>query len=447
MTNNFLDYDTFRGLIDVLYDEVNIWDSNYKLLYINNACEQHYGMKKEEMIGKDYFELVKQELWEPMLLPKVYEEKRPLMLEQRTHVGGTIISIAKPIFDENHNIKYVVSSVKNDKDTVSYLAVEKDQNVFEKRDLQSKELMFKSEKMEEVMKLARIMSAVDAPIIISGESGTGKSMLAKVIHDLSDRKKKPFITVNCGAIPRELMESELFGYEEGAFTGARKQGKKGIFEAAEGGTILLDDIAELPYIVQSKLLQVVQEKEFMSVGSRQVTKANVKIITTSNRDLKEMVECGNFREDLYYRLSVFEINIPPLRARREDIEVLAYYFLGKLNNKYKRSHQFAKEVMDRFRNYSWKGNVRELAHLTERMVVTVQEEIITEQHLPNHFFDINDRSAQVKGDQSLEKMLDEYIEKIIFEAVKECKSTRKIAEKLEISQSKASRLIRKYVKD
>ncbi|PAB57972.1 sigma-54 interaction domain-containing protein [Anaeromicrobium sediminis] len=445
MIKNRLDYDMFLKLVDSLHDEINIWDSNYNLLYINSACERHYGFKKEDMIGKNYFDFMEEDYWHPALLPYVYKEKVPVMRTQKTHIGATITSIVVPFFDENGELEYVVSSIRDGLEDIYYLSVDEiERKRYEERHISSSSLLFKSSMMKEIMELAHTLSDVDSPVVILGESGVGKTRLARVMHNSSKRKDKPFITVNCGAIPKELMESELFGYEEGSFTGAKKQGKKGIFDAADGGTLLLDEISELPYLLQSKLLHVVQEKEFMPVGSNKMKKVDVKIITATNKNLKKLAVAGSFREDLYYRLSVFEINIPPLRERKEDIELLTFYFLKQFNKTYKKNHQLSTEVLNILRNYSWRGNIRELSHLIERLVVTVSDFIIRPHHLPSSLFEIN-KDTVVSSQDCFDDMVDEFKKAIVVEAYNKYKSSRKVAKKLKISQSKATRLIRKYL--
>lgn len=445
MITKRLEYDLFVKLIDSLHDEINIWDNNYKLLYINDACERHYGLTKEEMIGRNYFEFMEADYWYPTLLPSVYKEKRPLMINQNTHIGTTITSIAVPFFDENDEIEYVISSVRDGIEDIHYMTVDEiERKKYEERHISSTSLLFKSPVMKYIMELTYKLSEVDSPVVILGESGVGKTLLARVMHNSSKRKDKPFININCGAIPKDLMESELFGYEEGSFTGAKKQGNRGLFDAANGGTLLLDEISELPYLLQSKLLQVVQDKEFIPIGSNKIKKVDVKIIAATNKDLKKLVDAGNFREDLYYRLSVFEINIPPLRERKEDIEILAFHFLNKCNETYKRNHQLSKEALSILKNYSWRGNARELSHLIERLVVTVNDFIIKPNHLPTHLFEINNKTAFPSND-CFDNMIDESKKVIIVEAYNKYKSTRKVANELKISQSKASRLIRQYL--
>lgn len=327
MIKNRLDFETFVRIIDNHYDEINIWDHNYKLLYINKACERHYGLKQEDMIGKDYYDFIEDDYWYPLLLPHVYKEKVPLMMNQHTHINTQITSIVIPIFDENDEIEYVVSTVRDSIENIHYLTVDEiEKRQYEERHNLSSSMLYKSKKMTEVMELAYKLSDVESPVVILGESGVGKTLLARVMHNSSNRKDKPFINLNCGAIPAELMESELFGYEEGSFTGAKKQGRKGIFEAANGGTLLLDEISELPYLLQSKLLQVVQDKEFLPVGSNKMKKVDVKIIAATNRDLKKLVDAGTFREDLYYRLSVFEINLPHYGNEKKTLKLWPFIF-------------------------------------------------------------------------------------------------------------------------
>ena len=445
MIKNRLDYDTFIKLVDSLYDEINIWDNNFKLLYINNACERHYGLKKEDMVGRNYYDFMEADYWYPKLLPYVYEEKKPIMTTQKTHIGTTITSIVIPFFDENDEIEFVVSSIRDGIEDIHFLRVDEiERKKYEEKHLASSAMLFQSPAMKEIMELAYTLSDVDSPAIISGESGEGKTLLARVMHNSGKRKDNPFITINCGAIPKELMESELFGYVEGSFTGAKKQGKKGLFEAANGGTLLLDEISELPYLLQSKLLQVVQDKEFMPIGSNKMKKVDVKIIAATNKNLKKLVDAGNFREDLYYRLSVFEINIPPLRERKEDIELLAFHFLNQFNETYKKNHQLSKDTVDIFRHHAWRGNTRELSHLIERLVVTVNDFKIKPNHLPNSLFEIS-KNTDFTNFECLDDMVDEFKRGIIIEAYNKHKSSRKVAKELKITQSKATRLIKQYL--
>lgn len=225
---------------------------------------------------------------------------------------------------------------------------------------------------------AQIYAQYNSPVLISGETGTGKEVFAQSIHNASRRKVCPWVPVNCASLPENLIESELFGYVKGAFTGANKEGKKGFFELADGGTIFLDEISELPITIQSKLLRVIQEGDVIRVGSNKITHVDVRIICSSNKDLLQLIKEKKFKEDLYYRLNVLEINLPPLRERREDIEALAYTFLKKFNKQHEKNiTSFSAEALDMLRNLPLLGNVRELSNIVERMVIFTTGNTIT----------------------------------------------------------------------
>jgi len=231
------------------------------------------------------------------------------------------------------------------------------------------EIISNSKKFKKVLAQVEQVAPTDATVLITGESGTGKELIARATHNLSKRKNRPLVKVNCAALPANLIESELFGHEKGAFTGALNQ-RIGRFELANEGTIFLDEIGEIPIELQSKLLRVLQEGEFERLGSSQTHKVNVRVITATNRDLQKEIEDGNFREDLYYRLNVFPVNVPPLRERIEDIPLLVNHFLSKFEKRFgKKVGIVTKKVMDDLMNYSWAGNVRELENVIERAVI------------------------------------------------------------------------------
>lgn len=302
--------------------------------------------------------------------------------------------------------------------------------------------------MEKLMETVNKIAMVESTVLIYGETGVGKEVLAKYIHSVSDRSEGPFVKINCGAIPETLLEAELFGYEKGAFTGARSEGKPGLFEVADGGTMLLDEISELPMSLQVKLLRVLQEKEFIRVGGIKTIKVDVRIIAASNKDLKELVKEGKFRQDLYYRLNVVPITIPPLRERTEDIPILAHHFLNKYNEKYGRSKQLTNEVIEAFLRYSWPGNVRELEHVIERLVVISEDNLITKKELPSELLNgestYNAEGVYVAEIMPLKKAsaLVEY--QLIKRAMEIGGSTYKAAEMLGVDQSTIIRKLKKY---
>jgi transcriptional regulator with PAS, ATPase and Fis domain len=234
-----------------------------------------------------------------------------------------------------------------------------------------------------LLELCLRVARVDSTVLLTGESGVGKDVLARLIHDLSARHRRPFVAVNCGAIPENLLESELFGYEKGAFSGAQRQGKPGLFEEANGGTVFLDEVGELPLKLQVKLLKVIQEHRCRRLGSVRDVELDLRVIAATNRDLKEMVAAGSFREDLFYRLYVVPIEVPPLRDRREDILPLALRFLKTYNRKYGVTRTLSQELLDVLEQYPWPGNVRELQNVIERMVVTADADVLEPRHLPD----------------------------------------------------------------
>ncbi len=259
------------------------------------------------------------------------------------------------------------------------------ENIYLKMSLQEREekipFVGQSHKIKEILEKIKILAQTDSTILITGESGTGKGLLARKIHEYDTIYRGPFVAVDCGSIVPTLFESELFGHIKGAFTGATTN-KIGKIELAQGGILFLDEIGNIPLDLQAKLLRVVEEKEFSPVGSLKIIKANVRIIAATNKNLEEEVKRGNFREDLYYRLNVVKLELPPLRERKEDIPLLASYFLNYFNKKYKKQIKgFAPEVIKVFLKYHWPGNVRELKHLIERLVIFTKDEEIKLKHL------------------------------------------------------------------
>ncbi len=445
---NELNYETFFSIIDVMYDELLIVDDNYNIVYINKACSRHYGCPPEDMIGRSFLELIDNGWWEPSILPVVYQNKKAMAIKQKTYTGTQLLTIAVPLFDENNEIKYVVMNVR---DTINEADLYNPQYIAEawKPDPRQ-DPIYKSEIMKNVFELAAKVSTLDTTCILTGESGTGKTMLAKYMHAHSPRKEKPFISLNCASLPNELLESELFGYTKGAFTGACSSGKIGLLEAANTGTILLDEISELSLPAQAKLLHVFQEKEYTPVGSTVPVSLDVKIIAATNKNLKRLVATGQFREDLYYRLNIVEIYIPPLRKRREDIPLLIDHFLSEFCAKYGTTRQISDEAMKALTNFEWKGNVRELRHLIERMVITADGLVIDVSQLPKSVFGIMDvdfsKAFETLDDSSdYTDRMEAYEAHLVREAYEKYGSSRKLAEALSISQTKANNLIRKYI--
>jgi transcriptional regulator with PAS, ATPase and Fis domain len=291
------------------------------------------------------------------------------------------------------------------------------------------------------------VSQVDTVVLLEGESGTGKEILARLIHQLSARRKEPFIPVNCGAIPESLFESELFGYAKGAFTGAMREGKPGLFELADDGIIFLDEIGEIPLNCQVKLLKVLEDFECMRVGGTHPIKLNVRVITATNKNLGKMVKEGKFREDLFYRINVVPIRIPPLRERREDIFPLAWHFLRNYNKNFNQSKTLSPEIIQSMESYQGPGNVRELQHVIERMVIITDGDILQPQHLPSNVYnrkwDDGDM-IQVKGVMSFYQAREMLEKKLLAHAISAKGTTREAARLLGIDHSTVVRKLNKY---
>ncbi|HHX26462.1 MAG TPA: sigma 54-interacting transcriptional regulator, partial [Firmicutes bacterium] len=301
--------------------------------------------------------------------------------------------------------------------------------------------------MGKVLQVATKVAQVTSTVMILGESGVGKEVVARFVHNASLRRGGPFVTINCGAIPPNLLESELFGYEAGAFTGAKRQGKPGMIETASSGTLFLDEISDLPLDLQVKLLQVIQERRLTRVGGIQPIEVDIRIIAATNRDLAKMVERGEFRADLFYRLNVVPIVIPPLRSRRDDIIPLIYHFLAKHNNTHRYNKTISRETREVLTQYSWPGNVRELENLIERLVVTVEGDEIGVEDLPQY---IKERDVScnskviVEGVIPLREAVEEVERQLIKHAQEEHETTYEIAEALGVNQSTVVRKLKKY---
>lgn len=285
--------------------------------------------------------------------------------------------------------------------------------------------------MQKIDAMARRVAATDATILLTGESGTGKELVARAIHNLGPRSTYPFVPVNCAALPEDLLESELFGHVRGAFTGALSS-RIGMFQLADGGTILLDEVGEMPLPLQAKLLRVLQNREVRPVGSDQSLSVNVRVIASTNKDLQQEVEKSTFREDLFYRLQVIPIHLPPLRARRSDIPLLVQYFLEKNNRKYNRAVTIAEETLVYLWEYDWPGNVRELENLLERLVVLNETNVLAPEELPLYVrsFIVEKKLSHSQlngGDVDLRQVLEQFESRLIDEALRRTNGNKSAA--------------------
>ncbi|MEW6275361.1 MAG: sigma 54-interacting transcriptional regulator [Bacillota bacterium] len=440
------------------YDEIFVIDGKGITKRINKVGETYYGVPVEQMIGKNIIELEKEGYFTPSVTRLVFQEKKRVTITQKTKSGKHLIVTGNPIFNENGEI---VRVVVNSRDVSELLNLRKQLEDTEqlvesyrqqllklsREKIQSHEVVARSPQMKRVLEMVDKVAQVDSTVLIMGESGVGKGVVASRLHKLSRRAGGPFITINCGAIPEQLLESELFGYEGGAFTGARKEGKKGLLELANGGTVFLDEITDLPLSLQVKLLQVIQEKKLIRVGGNKYVDVDIRFVAATNRDIQRMVAEGSFREDLYYRLNVIPVIIPPLRYRQEDIPALIEHFLGQLNARYETGKKFSAEALEILKNYHWPGNVRELENLAERLLVTTEGSEIGVGHLPEYIFEGKSRSPNrvyILDICPLKDAMEELEKQLVAMAYARLKNTYKVADALAINQSTVVRKIQKY---
>lgn len=441
MENNKLNVEQLKLILDNLFNGVYLADGEGKTLYVNKTFEQMAGIPFEEIKGKNLHDLVyKQKYFTGSATLIVLQTKREATATYRTITNKNFLVKGKPIFNEKGEIIYVVNTIWDLTNIIYNSTIDLDTVRNFKLDQQN--LISSNKRMNEIINIAIKIAPTDCTILITGETGVGKSLIAEVIHKLSTRKNGPFIKINCGAIPENLIESELFGYEPGSFTGASSKGKKGLIEIANGGTIFLDEISELPYNTQSKLLTFIQDKEFIKVGGQKHLKADVRIISASNKDLYTLSKEGKFREDLFYRLNVVSLHIPPLRERIEDIPLLTKYFLEKYNLKYKYNKMIAYSVIEYFTKSHWEGNIRELENVIERLILLSKTDLITIDDLNKIEFNLTMKDVHKSG--NLISTLNSIEKQILLNEKKSGKTTREIAKSLGISQSKVVRLFKKH---
>lgn len=406
-SNDLLDYSMINGdeaelryrvrqLYDILessYDGIYLTDGEANTIFINKAYEKIAGIKREQVLGKNMELLEKKGVVSKSSTLMVLKTGKSITIEQEFMNGKKVLVSSSPILDENGSIVMVVTNVRDVTEMYELKEqLEKKSELTQKyyselehmRKLlhENSDIIAADKKMLAVLESANKVSKVDSTVLLVGETGSGKEEVAKFIHRNSKRADNAFIKVNCGAIPENLVESEFFGYEKGAFTGANREGKIGMFELADKGTIFLDEIGELPLEMQVKLLRVLQEDEIKRVGGTSPVRIDVRVIAATNRNLKDMVDEKLFRADLYYRLNIIPIRIPPLRERTDDIEPLILYFLGVFNEKYGMNKTISKGAVESLKRYEWPGNVRELRNIIERVSIMCPDDRIMADDLP-----------------------------------------------------------------
>jgi PAS domain S-box-containing protein len=448
-------YRDFQEIFRNSFDGIFVADGKGTTLMVNAGCERNYGLRADEMIGKHVSLFERKGYIRPVIAGRVIAERRRISAVQHTHAGKTIMVTGIPLFDDDGTVRRVII---NSRDTTELQQLqeelERTQHHLRRMESEIHELRRENLKidgvvlhspcMQRIAALAIRVAKVDTTILVTGESGVGKEVVVKLIHRESSRANGPFIKINCGAIPRELLESELFGYEGGAFTGARRQGKVGLIETANGGTLFLDEIGELPLELQVKLLQVLQDRSFSRVGGTATIEVDVRIIAATNVDLEEMVEAKRFRSDLYYRLNVVPIPIPPLRERHDDVLPLIHFYLQNFNLQYGVARRLSERALQRMLDYGWPGNVRELRNIVERLVVTAPDDLISVDDLPPAFQrqGIAGKSGAAdapSGEPDLKSRVAQFEATLVQETVARLGSTRAAAKYLGISQASVVR--------
>ncbi|HBV86136.1 MAG TPA: AAA family ATPase [Desulfosporosinus sp.] len=450
--------DELDNIIECSYDGMLVVNTKREVLRVNKSALQHFNMNNttQNCLLSDIKSEVASYL--DKMTIQIIQQKKTLTKGYAKFNGQEIMITGNPRFALDGKVIQVIFNIR-DMTELQRLKLEVEQAKEERlrysielQELRGKllkeDLITKSVEMEPVLELMARVSQVESTVLITGESGVGKEVAAKRIHRLSRKENGPFITINCGAIPENLMESELFGYEKGAFTGANKEGKIGLMEAANGGNVFLDEIGELPLNLQVKLLRVIQEKVIYRIGGIKPINLDVRIIAATNRNLKEMVRKKTFREDLFYRLNVVQIEIPPLRDRREDILPLSEYFLSKYCTKYSKQKKITQQVYKLFETYYWPGNIRELENVIERAVILSQGDSIEVTHLPENLnvehYGQAKVEVNVRGIISLNEGVQLMERELLRKALGTEKSSRKTAQLLGITHTTVLRKGKQY---
>jgi len=449
-----------KAAFDSSYDGLCLCDAEGNIIYTSNAVKRTYKLKHKHLTEQNVKDWISGGVIDTSVTLEVIKQQKPVTIIQHSKSGAEMLVTGTPIFDENGALIYIIcnsreitalSKMKEELEKTKALNQRYSEELA-KLILTKKtrmDFVVKSKEMTQILEMALSVANFDSTVLISGKSGVGKSLIAKMIHENSVRKTKPFIRVNCGAIPESLVESELFGYDEGAFTGAKKGGKFGYFELADGGTLFLDEIGELPLNVQVKLLHFIENKSIIRVGGAKEISIDTRILAATKRDLMGMIRHNKFREDLFFRLNVVPIHIPTLKERPDDVLPLIQYHLEKYNDRHGFQKVISNETLKLLCNYTYPGNVRELSNLIERLVILSKGSMIAESdlpmeivkrsklsHAPNRFNSITN--------QSLKSLMDQYEAFLIKTILQKVGTQEKAAQRLSVSQATIARKAKKY---
>lgn len=442
----------------VLADDMMLSDADGIILRVSENYERNFGFTHDSIVGKSAFDLEANGTFRPCITAEVIRQKKKITATQTiNHTHKNVMTVGIPLFDQNGVLKYAVcfntvsmEQINTIQQNYRHLQDSLQQYTQEIAELRLRatatDLVVKSPAMQRLWTLILNTANTKANILITGETGVGKSAVAKAIHAISNRANGPFIEVNCAVLHENLIESELFGYEKGAFTGAASAGKIGKIELANHGTLFLDEIGELPPHIQSKLLQLIQEKTIERVSGTKRIELDFRLLVATNRNLEEEVQRGLFRSDLFYRLNVIRVHIPPLRQRPEDILPMAHQFLERFCKEYGKQLALSPRIVAFLEQYPWPGNVRQLENLMERLVITAQNPILDITALPLEYNSGGSTPDLPSQEGTLAERMDAFEGQIIRDSYRRCGTTVAVAKELGISQATAVRKIAKYVK-
>lgn len=435
-----------RSFMEAIQDGIYITDAEAVTLAVNSAYERITGLNRSLLLGRYMGDLVKLGYLSNSVSLEVIKRQDVVTLVQSIHGNQKILVTGSPIFDAKQQLLCVVTCVRDITELLrAKHAQEQLENLFRsqaqyKLSSHASDCIV-SQHTQDVFDLATHVAKFDSKVLIGGETGTGKSQLARYIHHMSPRAEQAFLELNCSGLPDNLLEIELFGYVAGAFTGASSKGKKGLLEIAHQGTLFLDEIGDLPLHLQVKLLKVIEEQRFLAVGGTEFKQIDVRIISATHRNLKDMLDQGQFREDLFYRLNVVELNLPPLRERRAEIIPLLEHYLSLWNQKYQQHKSLSPEVLEALTHYAWPGNIRELVNWVERLCVMSRQDHIDMQDLPQP---LQVQPIVASKPLSLKAQVLTYERQLIIEALAVHGSTRATAQALQVEQSTLVKKIARF---
>lgn len=441
---------------------ITVTDGEGNCIMVNEAHTRITGIQRNKMVGRNLRNLMDENIFSVSSTLEVLETGKEVNLHQKVYSGSSYEVKGIPVIGEDGRIKYVINYLIDANMTEDFrrLVMENETNRKLAHDpiphIQPmikvrNGIVYNCKKMDDLIELATKVASSDATVLITGESGTGKELFANLVHENSNRNEQPFIKINCAAIPENLLESELFGYEPGSFTGGKREGSRGIFVAADKGSLFLDEVSELSLSLQAKLLRVLQEKEVMRLGSDKPVKIDVRIIAATNASLLNLMKQKRFREDLYYRLNVINLHIPPLADHKEDIPVLIVHFINEFNQSYSCKKRISKEALDFLSSRKYPGNVRELQNIIERLVLQSESDVIGINDAFELYGDIHITGSKIApleisnmGSKSLKELMDDYEKQILKGFTKVYKKPEEVARRLRIDRSTLSRKYRKH---